>query len=211
MKKYYSETFEKIPGEKSERILRLSLEEFRRKGLSDTRIDDIAKKAGISHGSMYTYFASKDDLIRTIIQRGHQVQRQAFSGSEEKTLDVFENIERILSTSLSTAVKDPDSISIWLELSFEYNARFSEDTLVLEKEGITFWKDIIKQGIEEGSISDRIDAAAAAFCVDGIVGTLMKSYISNHEKEKLYMHFGDIPTEMIVKKIMTVIRGMLQG
>jgi len=31
MKKYYSETFEKIPGEKSERILRLSLEEFRRR------------------------------------------------------------------------------------------------------------------------------------------------------------------------------------
>jgi len=210
MKKYYSETFEKIPGEKSERILRLSLEEFRRKGLSDTRIDDIAKKAGVSHGSMYTYFASKDDLIRTIIQRGYQVQRHAFSGSEEKTLDVFENIERIVSTSLSIAVKDPDSISIWLELSFEYNARFSEDTLVLEKEGITFWKDMIKQGIEEGSISDRIDVAAAAFCVDGIVGTLMKSYISSHEKEKLYMHFGDIPTKIIVKKIMTVIRGMLQ-
>lgn len=211
MKKYYSETFEKIPGEKSERILRLSLEEFRRKGLSDTRIDDIAKKAGISHGSMYTYFASKDDLIRTIIQRGHQVQSQAFSGSEEKTLDVFENIERILSTSLSIAVKDPDSISIWLELSFEYNARFSEDTLILEKEGIAFWKDIIEQGVEEGSISDRIDAAAAAFCVDGIVGTLMKSYISNHEKAKLNAHFGDIPAEMIVEKIMTVIRGMLQG
>ncbi|MFW5771496.1 MAG: TetR/AcrR family transcriptional regulator [Spirochaetota bacterium] len=211
MKKYYSETFEKIPGEKSERILRLSLEEFRRKGLSDTRIDDIAKKAGISHGSMYTYFASKDDLIRTIIQRGHHVQRQAFSGNEEKTMDVFEIIERILSTSLSIAVNDPDSISIWLELSFEYNARFSEDTLVLEKEGIAFWKDIIQQGIEEGSIRNRIDADAAAFCVDGIVGTLMKSYISNHEKAKLYAHFGDISTEVMVKKIMTVIRGMFQA
>ena len=54
MKKFYSETFEKISPEKRERILRISLEEFRQKGLSDTRIDDIAKKAGISHGSMYT-------------------------------------------------------------------------------------------------------------------------------------------------------------
>lgn len=210
MKKFYSETFEKISPEKRERILRISLEEFRQKGLSDTRIDDIAKKAGISHGSMYTYFASKDDLIRTIIQRGHEIQRQAFSRGDNDSSDVFEFIEKVISTSLSIAVNDPDSISIWLELSFEYNARFSEETLRLEKEGIAFWKDIVKKGIEEGSINEGIDVDGAAFCIDSIVGTLMKSYISNHEKTKLQTHFGKTSAEDIVKKIMTVIKKMLQ-
>ncbi len=210
MKKFYSETFEKISPEKREKVLRISLEEFRQKGLSDTRIDDIAKKAGISHGSMYTYFASKDDLIRTIIQRGHEIQRHAFSSKDKEASDIFEFIEKILSTSLAIAVNDPDSISIWLELSFQYNARFSEETLKLEKEGIAFWKDLVMKGIEEGSIDEGIDVDAAAFCIDSITGTLMKSYISSHEKIKLETHFEKISPEYVVEKTMTVIRKMLQ-
>lgn len=36
---------------------------FRSRGYHETRVDDIVQQAGVSHGSFYRYFASKDDLF----------------------------------------------------------------------------------------------------------------------------------------------------
>lgn len=40
---------------------------FEREGYFDTRVADIAAAAGVSHGTFYTYFDSKDDVLHTLI------------------------------------------------------------------------------------------------------------------------------------------------
>jgi AcrR family transcriptional regulator len=39
------------------------------KGYHATRVDDIVRLAGVSHGTFYLYFANKDDLFRTLAER----------------------------------------------------------------------------------------------------------------------------------------------
>jgi AcrR family transcriptional regulator len=39
------------------------------KGYHATRVDDIVRQAGVSHGTFYLYFANKDDLFRTLAER----------------------------------------------------------------------------------------------------------------------------------------------
>jgi AcrR family transcriptional regulator len=39
------------------------------KGYHATRVDDIVRIAGVSHGTFYLYFANKDDLFRTLAER----------------------------------------------------------------------------------------------------------------------------------------------
>jgi AcrR family transcriptional regulator len=39
------------------------------KGYHATRVDDIVRVAGVSHGTFYLYFANKEDLFRTLAER----------------------------------------------------------------------------------------------------------------------------------------------
>jgi AcrR family transcriptional regulator len=39
------------------------------KGYHGTRVDDIVRIAGVSHGTFYLYFANKEDLFRTLAER----------------------------------------------------------------------------------------------------------------------------------------------
>jgi AcrR family transcriptional regulator len=36
-------------------------------GLQGIRVDDVVKRAGVSHGTFYLYFSNKDDLFRTLL------------------------------------------------------------------------------------------------------------------------------------------------
>jgi AcrR family transcriptional regulator len=40
---------------------------FERDGFLQARVADICDKAGVSHGSFYTYFTSKDEIFRTLV------------------------------------------------------------------------------------------------------------------------------------------------
>lgn len=51
------------------RILDAALSCFARDGFHGTTIDDVATEAGMSKGAVYTYVASKDDLLIAVVDR----------------------------------------------------------------------------------------------------------------------------------------------
>jgi AcrR family transcriptional regulator len=59
----YKAAFDKIPKEKRDRILSVAIKEFADNGFENTSIQQIAKKAGISVGSVYKYFENKETLF----------------------------------------------------------------------------------------------------------------------------------------------------
>ncbi len=48
------------------RLLHAAKETFEESGFLDARISDIAKRAGLSHGSFYHYFESKEEIFREV-------------------------------------------------------------------------------------------------------------------------------------------------
>ncbi|WP_432723684.1 TetR/AcrR family transcriptional regulator [Jeongeupia wiesaeckerbachi] len=48
-------------------ILEAALELFAEKGYAATRIDEIAKRAGVTRGTPYLYFAGKEDIFKALI------------------------------------------------------------------------------------------------------------------------------------------------
>lgn len=47
-------------------IIGAALEEFADRGFAAAKLDDIARRAGISKGSLYLYFATKEDIFRAV-------------------------------------------------------------------------------------------------------------------------------------------------
>ncbi|MBU3918204.1 TetR/AcrR family transcriptional regulator [bacterium] len=210
--KYHKSTFEKIPEEKQLKILRIAAGELATKGLSNARIKEIAEKAGISYGSMYNYFSTKDDLIRTIILEGVEFQNQVFAEGEKTKGDVFQKIETVIQLAMEYSQKYPEMIAIWLEVSHGYNERFIKDSLELERDGVLYWRGLVQNGIREGLVDPSTDANSAAFCINSIVGQLMKSYISDFHKNILSLFFPDSKScsiDEILPGVMKSIKALL--
>ncbi|HZW82503.1 MAG TPA: TetR/AcrR family transcriptional regulator, partial [Candidatus Deferrimicrobium sp.] len=60
------ETNRHIRDERKEQILRAALQVFAKKGLAATKISDIAAAAHLSHGLIYHYFKSKDEIFTVL-------------------------------------------------------------------------------------------------------------------------------------------------
>jgi AcrR family transcriptional regulator len=56
-----------VSAARKEQILAAATEVFSRKGFSAARMEDIADETGVSKGTLYLYFDSKDDLITAIL------------------------------------------------------------------------------------------------------------------------------------------------
>jgi AcrR family transcriptional regulator len=50
------------------KLLEAGLAEFDEHGFTAVRVDDVVRRAKISHGTFYLYFSNKDDLFKTLLQ-----------------------------------------------------------------------------------------------------------------------------------------------
>jgi AcrR family transcriptional regulator len=51
-------------------LLRAALELFTERGYAATRLEDVAKHAGVSKGTVYLYFSGKEELFKAVIREG---------------------------------------------------------------------------------------------------------------------------------------------
>jgi len=58
-----------VTDERKSQILNAAESVFTKKGFNEARMDDIAEQTGLSKGTLYLYFKSKEDLIFAILNR----------------------------------------------------------------------------------------------------------------------------------------------
>src|SRR6478752_3886523 len=58
----------RLPEDRPRQILTAALEVFGERGLAAARLEDIAKRAGLSKGTIYLYFPNKEELFREVIR-----------------------------------------------------------------------------------------------------------------------------------------------
>src|ERR1700755_84056 len=49
-------------------LLGAGMIEFEERGFHGVRVDDVVRRAGISHGTFYLYFANKEDLFKALLR-----------------------------------------------------------------------------------------------------------------------------------------------
>src|SRR5256885_10177024 len=63
-----SPRWRRLPGERPRQILDAALEVFGERGLAGARLEDIARRAGVSKGTIYLYFPNKEALFREVVR-----------------------------------------------------------------------------------------------------------------------------------------------
>jgi len=77
------EQLSQIRDERKEQIMEAALHVFSRRGISGTKMSMIAAEAGISHGLLYHYFKSKDELFTELVQ-------MAMVGAQSAMIQIYE-------------------------------------------------------------------------------------------------------------------------
>ena len=120
-------------------ILDAAFDVFATNGFAGTRLDDIASRAGITKGTIYLYFGSKEDLFVATLR--------------EMTDPALENL-----TALMTAPKGP-AIDILRE-----NLAFAADLMVSDRRRRDVLRILMAEGARFPTLVDRWHADAVAPC-----------------------------------------------
>ena len=193
-KLHYSATFERIPMEKQDRILNTAIREFAEEGYAAANINHIARKAGISVGSLYSYFASKEELFLVLCELGNRLLEEVME-QMVNNLDAgqssFEMIEKLLEVTLQYSQDNPDFCKIYLDLSTEkLNKLSSRLTKELEYNYIKFYHILLQNGITRKEIREDLDIQLASFFLDNIVIMLQFATSSSYYSERLKAYFS---------------------
>lgn len=93
--------------DKRQAILRATLELVAEQGFHGTPTSQIASNAGVGVGTIYRYFANKDELIEEIHTNIHAIFLETFSEHYDPQLPVRENYLRIFTGLMRLFIANP--------------------------------------------------------------------------------------------------------
>lgn len=199
MQQFHKETFSKIADKKRRRIITVAIKEFAETGYTATNINHIAKEAGISIGSLYSYFSSKEDLFLAMVEIGVQILNDAVAELEAFEGTFPETLEKLLELTVRYTKDHPDLTKLYLNLSTEELAPLSERlTERIEISFHSFYQTILKRALDKGEIPPGTDLAQAAYFIDNQVMMLQFSLSTKYYAQRLKKYLGDIDeTELL--------------
>ncbi|NIS82515.1 MAG: TetR family transcriptional regulator [Anaerolineales bacterium] len=148
---------------------------FSRAGFHETRMDDVAEQAGVSKGTLYWYFESKEDLIFKLLDRMFEREFQKASELLQVEIPVREKLELILdSTTQEIAELEP-----LMPILFEFWGmvqRRDEVRRVMGRYYLDYLDVVVpllQQGIEQGEFR-QLDPRDVAVAMGAIIeGTII--------------------------------------
>src|SRR5512140_2316913 len=85
----------RLPGERPAQIIDAALDAFSENGFAAAKLDDIARRAGVSKGTIYLYFESKEELFKAVVN--DTMGAQLRSAEQSPPLDsAADSLERAL-------------------------------------------------------------------------------------------------------------------
>ncbi len=199
--------YDRVSSEKKERIITVALEEFANKGFSGANTNIIAKNAGISVGSLFKYFETKENLFLTIVEHGVSQLEFAMKRLQATEGDLLGKVETLLRIVLTHTRQNQNIIKLYNEMTSEGNAELMRKvSKQMESVAMETYISLFDQAKSRGEISSEIPSNVLAFAIDSLMMIVQFSYASEYYQERLMLYFGDD----IFENDEALIQGLLQ-
>jgi AcrR family transcriptional regulator len=164
--------WQRRPKARPDEILCAAVQVFGEEGFARAKLEDVARKAGVSKGTLYLYFDSKDTLFREMVKaritpvfaEAEQVMR-GFRGSARELLDW-------MIRCMWDTIRRPEMIHIarivHAELaSFPELARFYFDEVILRN------RALLREVVERGTATGEFRRVAHDFILRAVPSLLV--------------------------------------
>ena len=134
-------------------IVAAALAQFVERGFTATRLDDVARRAGITKGTLYLYFTDKDALFRAVVKeavvpelaRMEQIAREQSGSRAEAIRTVVDHWWKIVGESELCGIP---KLVVAEAANFPDLARFFVQHVV--RRGRQLFARLIRQGVRSG-------------------------------------------------------------
>lgn len=192
----HKSTFDKLPPEKRARIMNAAVEEFANNGFENTSIQQIAKKSGISVGSVYKYFENKEALFTSVVQQGLSTLEALLVELADSSEDIYIKADIIIRNLLDFSRKQPNLVKLYCQLTTGGNSDFLDGlSQRIEALSASIYTEAISKAQETGDVRKDANPAFFAFLLDNIFMMLQFTTACDYYKERFYIYTGNEASE----------------
>ncbi len=162
-------------GEKRRLILDAAVRVFARRGFHTSRVGDIAEEAGISHGLLYHYFSSKDELLETIFRETWDEVLTAIAAVEASGEPAREQLRQVAKILLRGWQTQPARTTVIMrEIARTPELQRLIADLTKPREAV---ERIIRRGQETGEFREDVDARLASTVFYGGIDDILTGWV----------------------------------
>jgi AcrR family transcriptional regulator len=170
-----------------EAIMEAAAELFGKVGFSDARMSDIAAQAGVSVGTLYNCFDSKDDVIEAL--RAHKIEAlQAALGKVSRMPDPCKRLRSLIETAFTFVEQHGPLMARAMQsglLDQEVATKRRNGTCDGASVLVELYRKAFAQAAKAGQIRRDLDPAQLTVALDGIVSALAYDWVRSGQKRSL--------------------------
>jgi AcrR family transcriptional regulator len=170
-------------------IIEAALNVFLERGFAAARLDDIARRAGVTRGTLYLYFTDKEQILRAVIdtlvlpqvERAQAIARDCAASAADTLRALAANWVRLMATTRLTALP---KLIIGEAGNFPDIAKLFLEQVVRRQLGAL--SGVLARGIETGEFrAVPVAETARLFIAPLLHAALWRHSLEPHEREPL--------------------------
>jgi TetR/AcrR family transcriptional regulator len=173
-----TKTFVGLSKEKQDTIFYSAITEFANKGYSMASTNSICKEAGISKGSMFQYFLTKEELFFFIIRRALAEIISAYKKNYQLNIEKMTLKELFIKSCLQLIEfyeKFPFHYKLYLRTNYEVDApNYKEIRRYLARYVSAITHQFIEAGKKRGVLRDNISSDLALFFINNFLSRFVE-------------------------------------
>jgi len=158
-------------------ILAAAIEIFKEKGLANTSIKDVTDKAGISTGTIYIHFNSKDDLF---IKSVEEILDKTLEKTKEHLRPIKNPLEKIFSLYDKTIELLTQDASVakmlFIDINLVQTDSFAKEVFPAYFRYTNYINKLCKEAIDKGFVRD-VDVEALTNMIFGCIDYIIRIWV----------------------------------
>ncbi|MBT3362683.1 MAG: TetR/AcrR family transcriptional regulator [Chloroflexi bacterium] len=162
---------EAITKQRKRQILNAARDVFSRKGFAEATTAEIAQTAGVSEGTIYNYFASKRDLLVSLIG-GYALDESLLNLFKSPTINAIDSLPALLEDRIDIGFENSDLLTLLLaeiQRTPEFGEQYSGQVL---NPGLALLKTYLDMRVKNGTLRPVDTEVASRAVVAMVVGLI---------------------------------------
>jgi TetR/AcrR family transcriptional regulator len=201
-------TFRRLDPDRQQAVLFAILDEAVEKGPTNINIKQIAERAGVSVGSLYQYFGSRDKLLDFTIELCVRYMSDMFNTSRPYLVEMplRQALSEYLTVGIEWSRTQVGLIQFFLRAAYQGDSALADR--VVRPIGMLLrdiMRDMLAAAVKRGEVREDVDLDAATRIVNALMLAVGDSQLLPYLNNYFQVNDADMPLERLLNAMMELI------
>lgn len=201
-------TFRRLDPTRQQAVLQAILDEAAEKGPADINIKEVARRAGVSVGSLYQYFGSRENLLAFTVEMGVRMMTDLFALSRPYLLEMplREVLTSYLTYGLEWSRTQQGFVQFFGRAAYHGDPQMAEKVVQPVATAMReTMHDLLSAALNRGELRPGLDVEAAARVVNVLTIAAADSQLLPYLNTYFQVTDESMPLERIVNALVDLV------